>query len=451
MIHATRIKKLNNYDINKQGDYVLYWMQAAQRAEDNLALEYAIKQANELKKPLIVCFGLTDHFPEANIRHYHFMLQGLQEVGQALHKRGIKFLIRKESPERAAVKMAENASLIIGDRGYLKIEKEWRRYVQGRINSPLIQVETNVVVPIEEASNKEEYAAYTIRPKINKQLDDYLIGIKERTVKNSSLDFDFQTFKISDIQKAFAELNIDKSVPKSDYFKGGTSKAKRLLKSFITKKLEKYADLRNDPSKDYLSHMSPYLHFGQISPRFIALQISKTADPGKEAYLEELIIRRELSMNFVFYNEHYDDFERILPHWAKKTLEEHRKDEREYLYSLEEFEQAKTHDPYWNAAQTEMVKTGKMHGYLRMYWGKKILEWTENPQKAHEIALYLNNKYELDGRDPNGFTGVAWCFGKHDRAWKERPIFGKVRYMNARGLERKFDINSYVEKIQAIN
>jgi deoxyribodipyrimidine photo-lyase len=192
--------------------------------------------------------------------------------------------------------------------------------------------------------------------------------------------------------------------------------------------------------------MSPYLHFGQISPLFIALKVKETRSPGVEAFLEELIVRRELSMNFVFYNEKYDSFEG-LPEWAKKALKTHQRDKRQYLYSLEEFENAKTHDPYWNAAQREMVVKGKMHGYMRMYWGKKILEWAKTPEEAFRTALYLNNKYELDGRDPNGFTGVAWCFGKHDRPWGERPIFGNVRYMNDKGLKRKFDADEYVKMI----
>ncbi len=195
--------------------------------------------------------------------------------------------------------------------------------------------------------------------------------------------------------------------------------------------------------------MSPYLHFGQISPLYLALKVLETSSAGKDAYLEELIVRRELSHNFVFFNDKYDTF-KSLPPWAMRTLNFHRRDKREYIYSLEQFEKAQTHDPYWNAAQQEMVITGKMHGYMRMYWGKKILEWSKNPRTGFKIALYLNNKYELDGRDPNAFAGVAWCFGKHDRAWSERKVFGKIRYMNAAGLKRKFDIEAYVNKIQSL-
>jgi deoxyribodipyrimidine photo-lyase len=218
------------------------------------------------------------------------------------------------------------------------------------------------------------------------------------------------------------------------------------LRGFLRNKLDHYTEKRNDPSLNYVSNMSPYLHFGQISPLYIALQVLKTNSPGCEAYLEELIVRRELSHNFLYYNNKYDMFE-ALPPWAKQSLNLHRKDKREYVYSLETFENAQTHDPYWNAAQEEMVITGKMHGYMRMYWGKKILEWSNSPEEGFKIALKLNNKYELDGRDANGFAGIAWCFGKHDRAWGEREVFGKIRYMNAAGLKRKFDPDEYVKRV----
>jgi deoxyribodipyrimidine photo-lyase len=195
--------------------------------------------------------------------------------------------------------------------------------------------------------------------------------------------------------------------------------------------------------------MSPYLHFGQISPLYIALQVQeaiRVSAKTREAYLEELIVRRELAMNFAYYNPAYDSFQAI-PDWAKRTLKAHQRDKREYVYSQDELEEAKTHDPYWNAAQKEMVVTGKMHNYMRMYWGKKILEWCSDPEEAFRIAVYLNNKYELDGRDPNSFAGVAWCFGKHDRPWGERPVFGKVRYMSLGGMETKTDAAGYVDRV----
>jgi deoxyribodipyrimidine photo-lyase len=445
MIHEERIQFLNEATVQHR-TYVLYWMQASQRTEYNHALEYALMRANELRQPLIVFFGITDRFPDANERHYYFMLEGLREVQSSLKDRGIRMVIRPISPERGTLELSKKASLVVVDRGYLRVQREWRRYVAGHIDCPLIQVESDVVVPVEEASPKEEYSAATFRPKIKGKLYDYLVPLRKRTPKIPSVDMNLESRDISDVEKAIAHLNIDRSVTRVHSFRGGTSEAKRRLKRFIDRKLDRYHDLRNDPSLDYLSHMSPYLHFGQISPLYIALQIAKMDSPGRDAYLEELIVRRELSMNYVFYNPDYDSLNG-LPQWARTSLREHELDSREYVYALDELESAQTHDPYWNAAQLEMVHTGKMHGYMRMYWGKKIIEWSGTIEEAFASALYLNNKYEIDGRDPNGFTGIAWCFGKHDRPWKERNIFGKIRYMNAGGLRRKFNIDGYVEKI----
>jgi deoxyribodipyrimidine photo-lyase len=447
MIQKERMKVLNQKRVQK-GRYVLYWMQASQRAEYNHALEFAILKANELRQPLIVFFGITDQFPEANERHYTFMLEGLKEVKDSLKKRGIQMVILHESPEVGALRLATRASLAVVDRGYLKIQRAWRDDVSKRMVCPLLQVESDVIVPVEETSPKEEYAASTIRSKIRRKLDGFLVPLKEHGPIIDSISLDFNSFDIDDLEKVISKLRIDRSVKRVDSFHGGTKEARCHLEVFLEGKLDRFPELRNDPTLDYISHMSPYLHFGQISPLYIALQVSKTGSPGIEAFLEELIIRRELSMNFVFYNEKYDSFEAI-PDWAKKTLKAHQEDKRPYLYSLRELEGAETHDSYWNAAQKEMVHTGKMHGYMRMYWGKKILEWTKTPEEALRNAHYLNNKYELDGRDPNGFAGVAWCFGKHDRPWGERPIFGNLRYMNDKGLKRKFDADGYVKMIDA--
>jgi deoxyribodipyrimidine photo-lyase len=391
---------------------------------------------------------MTDHFPEANERHYAFMLEGLREVKQSLEKRGIRMVIRYKSPEMGTVPLAKKASLVIVDRGYLRIQKQWRNVVADQVDCPLIQVESDVIVPVEETSPKEEYAAATIRSKIHRKLSYFLVPLKHRDPAVESLSLDFDSFDINDVGKAISKLHIDRSVQRVSSFQGGTKEARNHLEVFLEGKLDQFPELRNDPTLDYLSHMSPYLHFGQISPLFIVLKALETKSPGIEAFLEELIVRRELSMNFVFYNEKYDSFEAV-PKWAKKTLSAHQQDKRQYTYTLKELESAKTHDPYWNAAQKEMVIKGKMHGYMRMYWGKKIIEWNKNPEEAFRIMLYLNNKYELDGRDPNGFTGVAWCFGKHDRPWGERPIFGNVRYMNDRGLKRKFDAEAYVKMMDA--
>jgi deoxyribodipyrimidine photo-lyase len=421
-------------------------MQASCRVHYNHALEYAIQEADKQGKPLIVYFGLTSDFPEANLRHYNFLVEGLLEVERSLEEMNVKMVILNRSPEIGALEIAENASLMVTDRGYLDIGRRWRDLVSDKIKCRMVQVESDVVVPVETASPKEEYAAATIRRKINSNLKKYLIPLGSHKPVKSSLEIDLSTINLD---KIINKLDIDRSVKEVPYLHGGTSEAFKWLETFIDDKLDKFQDIRNDPSRQCQSNMSPYLHFGQISPLYIALKVSQTDSPGRDSYLEELIIRRELSVNFVYYNSEYKNID-CLPNWASKTLKEHESDQRPYNYSQKELEGADTHDPYWNAAQKEMVYTGKMHGYMRMYWGKKILEWVEAPREAYQIALYLNNKYELDGRDPNSYAGVAWCFGKHDRAWKERKIFGKVRYMNDQGLRRKFKIDEYVERVDGI-
>ena len=450
MIQKERIQALNGKKILDK-PYVIYWMQSSQRVEYNHALEYAIEMANELNKPLLVYFGITDSFPEANWRHYRFMLEGLKEVRYDLHKRNIDMLIQKVSPEKGAIELSSRAALMVVDRGYLRVERHWRKLVAENANCPIVQVETNVIVPIETASQKEEYSAATLRRKLNRLLDDFVIPLDEQKVKIPSTDMhlELQEFDMDDLDMAIERLNIDMSVKPVDKFTGGTKQAKIHLEDFIENKLARYNELKNEPGLDYSSNLSPYLHFGQISPLYIYRRLMEVDLKDKEDFLEELVVRRELSMNFVFYNDRYDTIH-SLHEWAKKTLSDHEDDKRDYIYSLETLERAETHDPYWNAAQKEMVLTGKMHGYMRMYWGKKIIEWSESPEKAYNMAIYLNNKYNIDGRDPNGFTGVAWCFGKHDRGWKERDVFGKIRYMNDKGLERKFDMESYLEKIGSI-
>ncbi|TXT53962.1 MAG: Deoxyribodipyrimidine photo-lyase [Candidatus Thorarchaeota archaeon] len=448
MIENTRIKRLNQNSI-QDGEFILYWMQASQRPNYNHALEYAIELANRYEHPVVVFVGITDRYPDANLRSYSFMVDGLSEAQKSLLNRGIGLRLEVISPEVGAVEYAKKACLVVVDRGYLRHQREWRTYVADHIRCPLIQVETDVIVPVEVSSPKEEYTAGTFRPKINRVLDEYLVPLEPTSLEHTGptiLDEKSNQTPACILK----ELNIARTVPPIEWLEPGFDAALKQFEYFLENDLDSFEELRNDPAENNLSHMSPYLHFGQISPLYMALRVIDAESPGGPSFLEELIVRRELSMNFVYYNEHYDSLE-CLPSWAQSTLSSHATDEREYIYSVEEFEKAQTHDPYWNAAQMEMVHLGKMHGYMRMYWGKKILEWSSSPQEAYQIAIYLNNKYELDGRDPNGYTGVAWCFGKHDRAWKERPIYGKVRYMNARGLERKFDIERYVQRVPTIH
>jgi deoxyribodipyrimidine photo-lyase len=394
-----------------------------------------------------------DDYPEANLRHYTFMLEGLQETQAALAKRGIKMVVQKGNPADVALSAGRKASLIVCDHGYLRHQRQWRQKVARNAGCRVVQIESDVVVPLEVVSHKAEYAARTIRPKINKCLQDYLIEFRPTQIEKTSLKVRLSGLDLSDIEAVTKKMSLDKSVlPVSDFFKGGTSRAKKIFKEFLHHRFKHYVANRNQPQTDDVSHMSKYLHFGQISPLYLALQIQKTEKrfkEAREAYLEELVVRRELAMNFVYYTADFDSY-KCLPAWAQKTLAEHKKDKREYLYTRRQLENSRTHDEYWNAAMREMKFTGFMHNYMRMYWGKKILEWSKTPEQAFKTTLALNNRYFLDGRDANSYTGVAWVFGVHDRAWFERPIFGKVRYMAASGLERKCDIQAYVKKVDAL-
>jgi len=447
MIMEKRITKLNDREL-RAGDYILYWMQSSVRAQYNHALEHAVNIANRQGKPLLACFGLTEGFPGANLRHYRFLLEGLKEAQSDLAERGIDLAIKIGSPPEIISTLAEDAAFVVVDAGYTRTLKRWRAEAAAKIRCPLIQVEDNVVIPVETASPKEEWSAYTLRRKITPMLPRYMAPLEERELLNPA-EPGLDSLDLSDLHGILNVLDIDISVKPVKGFTGGTSHAKAALEGFIANRLDEYPENRNDPTLDATSGLSPYLHFGQISPLYVALRVEETESPGREAFLEELIVRRELAANFVYYNSKYDSID-CLPDWCTKTLGEHEGDQREHIYSLEEFEAAETHDPYWNAAQRQMVTTGKMHGYMRMYWGKKILEWSPSPRVAYETALYLNDKYELDGRDPNGYAGVAWCFGKHDRPWKERPVFGKIRYMNDRGLRRKFDADLYVRRVEGL-
>jgi deoxyribodipyrimidine photo-lyase len=450
MIEPERIQCLNN-KAERPGRYVLYWMQQSQRVPFNPALALAIHEANARDQSLVVGFGLTAAYPDANARHYAFMLQGLAEVRDHLTERGIAFVIRRGAPDEVALALAAEASLVVCDRGYLRHQKHWRETLAIRAPCPVIQVEGDVVVPVDVVSNKSEFAARTIRPKILRHRDRFITAHCETTPQRAASSLDLESdVELSDPLRVLAGLAIDHDVKPVHRFVGGTAEAHRRLADFIELRLERYGDGRNEPADWRCSFLSPYLHFGQISPVEIALEIRESGSGSKEdrvSYLEELIVRRELAMNYVNFTADYDAYSAI-PDWARQSLAAHRNDRREHLYTQAQLEAAETHDPYWNAAMREMTRTGFMHNYMRMYWAKKIIEWTMTPEQAFHRTLALNNTYFLDGRDGNSYTNVAWCFGLHDRAWTERPIFGKVRYMASSGLKRKFDIERYVAAVE---
>ncbi len=444
-IQRERIHERNRMPINPRGGYVLYWMQQSQRLHWNHALEYAVQKANELRLPVLVVFGLTAHYPEANLRHYTFLIEGLIDVAEDAPRRGVRFVVREGSPAEVCLNFAKDAALVVMDAGYLRIQRQWRERVAE--NSPCLCVEVEAVWFV---SSREEYAAATLRPKIHRYLRQFLIPLEQvpvaicPTTRGDELS---PPTTAQELRGLLTLLPVDRSVSPSPTAHGGTKRALMLFSEFVEKKLPVYHERRNDPAEDLGSGLSPYLHFGQISPLYVALEVARHNDsPGAAAFLEQLIVRRELSFNFVTHNPRYDSYD-CLAHWARQTLALHAADPRPALYTLEDFELAQTHDPIWNTCQQELVAFGTMHNYMRMYWGKKIIEWSRSPEEAFAVALYLNNKYQLDGRDPNSFAGVAWCFGQHDRPWPERPIFGKVRYMNEAGLRRKFDVQRYINRI----
>jgi deoxyribodipyrimidine photo-lyase len=449
-IPETRIRRLNDRSPAK-GKHVLYWMQQSQRSEFNHALEYAARRANDLRQPLLIGFGLMDGYPEANLRHYSFMLEGLCETRQALRKRGIGMIVRHGRPDEVALRLARGSSLVVCDRGYLRHQKHWRDHVAEAFDGEVVQVEADAVVPAEVASDKAESAARTLRPKIRRHLDDYLVPLKQTAVGRESLGLDDGGLDLDDPARVLSRLDLDRTVPPVPLFRGGTSEARARLRRFLRDHLDGYAEHRGRPETEDVSHMSKYLHFGQISPVELALEVRESCAPedDRAAYLEELIVRRELAQNFVNFTDDYDRYA-ALPAWARAGLEEHRRDARPHHYTRSQLDAAETHDPYWNVAMREMKHTGYMHNHMRMYWGKKILEWSRTPESAYRTALALNNRYFLDGRDPASYANVGWIFGLHDRPWPRRPVFGQVRSMTAGGLERKADMPAYIDRVDGL-
>ncbi|MDZ7761177.1 MAG: deoxyribodipyrimidine photo-lyase [Desulfovermiculus sp.] len=428
---------------------VIYWMSRDQRIQDNWALLYAQKRALEAGRGLVILFTLQPEFLQATWRQYHFMLRGLQETAQESRRMGIPFVLRLGNPPKLVSEFARDwdAQSLVCDFDPLRIKSLWRQEVRAQITFPLYMVDAHNIVPCWETSDKQEYAARTIRPKIQKRLFDFLSPFPQLQVHPHPIP-DLNTEE-SDWEGVKESLHVDPGIRPVQWLKPGFKAAARMLEDFLDHKLQNYSFKSNDPNAEVLSNLSPYLHFGQMAPQRAVLEIQARQDvssQAREAFLEQIIIRRELADNYCRHNSAYDSFAG-LPEWAQSTLNAHRSDPRPVLYSREELEAAATHDQLWNAAQNQMIFEGKMHGYMRMYWAKKILEWTESPEQAISWALYLNDRYELDGRDPNGYVGVLWSIGGlHDHGFKQRSIFGTVRYMSYAGCKRKFDVQAYISR-----
>jgi deoxyribodipyrimidine photo-lyase len=426
---------------------VIYWMSRDQRVADNWALLHAQSLALERQAPLAVVFTLADSFLGATLRQFGFMLRGLAGVAGRLEDLGIAFILLRGNPPDEICRFIQqyNVGVLVTDFDPLRIKRSWHDQVARSVSVPCIEVDAHNIVPCRIASNRQEFGAYTIRPKIHRLLPEFLDAFPAVVLHPFPWRSPVTPF---DGDATLASMTVDRSVAEIGGLTPGEQGGRARLHDFIKNGLALYETERNDPCRQGQSGLSPWLHFGQISAQRVALEVSRqlSASSSTEAFLEELIVRRELADNFCLHNSSYDRVAGF-PEWAQRTLAAHRHDPREYLHTPEQLETAQTHDPLWNAAQLTMVTTGTMHGYLRMYWAKKIMEWSPSPEDALSTTIMLNDRYQLDGRDPNGYAGIAWSIGGvHDRAWGERPVFGKIRYMNYNGCLRKFAVAEYISR-----
>ncbi|XP_069829490.1 deoxyribodipyrimidine photo-lyase-like [Dendropsophus ebraccatus] len=426
---------------------IVYWMSRDQRVEDNWAFLYAQRLALKQKLPLHVVFCLVPKFLEATIRHYGFMLKGIQEVAEDCKGLNIPLHLLIGYAKDVLPDFVKKHSIggVVTDFAPLRVPLQWVSDVCERLpkDVPLVQVDAHNIVPCWVASNKQEYGARTIRRKIHDQLSHFLTEFPPVITHPYSSKLQAEPI---DWDKCYASLEVDRTVKEVEWAKPGSKAGMDILCSFISERLKCFNADRNNPNRQALSNLSPWFHFGQLSVQRAILEVQKYRNKYKESvdsFVEEAVVRRELADNFCYYNKNYDKVEGAYD-WAKNTLKDHAKDTRSHVYTLEKLERGKTHDPLWNAAQLQMVHEGKMHGFLRMYWAKKILEWTSSPEEALRFAIYLNDRFELDGRDPNGYVGCMWSIcGIHDQGWAERAVFGKIRYMNYQGCKRKFDVEQF--------
>ena len=428
---------------------VVYWMQRAMRVFDNPALDVAVEAGNLLGLPVVIYFSVIPNYPNANLRHYHFMAQGLRDVASDAAERGVGFILRRHPDNSLEAFLEEvGAALLIGDENPCREPERWRRVLSRRLKLPFWTVDADVVVP-SAVFGRSFFLFHHFRPHLEAALPEFLQPQENRRPLHSwKPKRTIASYSVhDDISAGFRRL--DRSIGPVDTFTGGTHAALNQLRHFVDHTLAGYEKDRNHPEVQGTSRLSPYLHFGHISPITIALcvqQAGKIPSETRKKYLDQVIGWRELSILFVKHNPHYDSWECAEP-WARKTLLEHARDDRPHRYDFHQLERAETGDDLWNAAQQQMVSTGWMHNYLRMYWGKKILEWAPDPARAFEWAVTLNDRYQLDGRDPNGYAGIAWSIvGKLDRPWYNRPIFGTIRPMSGASISKKFDAEAYIRQ-----
>jgi len=434
-----------NEGVNRTGP-IVYWMYRDQRADDNWALIYAQQLALESQQPLIVWVGLSPE--QGNPRQLLFKLEGLQETHEQLSELNIPLIVEAIRPAEGLARLAEQLTIstIVTDFSPVRFFRQQLVELVSDSDIPLHQVDAHNIVPCRIASDKREYAAYTFRPKLDDLVSSFLVEFPESERHPFA---PAESIEPPDWSRLRAELGVE-STTIPGWITPGRSAGFDRLQSFLESELHGYIREEKHPDGPTCSGLPPWINSGQISAQRIALDALRYDQnfAAQEAFIEQLIVRRELSDNFVYYSENYDQFE-TFPQWARETLDLHRHDLRPCVHSLDQFERAITHDPLWNAAMTELRELGRMHNYLRMYWAKQILHWSHSPEDALEITLLLNDKYFLDGHDPNGYTGVAWAIGGvHDRAWLEREVFGKVRMMNATGVRKRFDIKRYIASVE---
>lgn len=454
-VSVPRIQQLNSAAVQGERSYILYWSQMNRRVESNHALLYAVELANQHRLPVLVYEALTNTYEYANDRLHTFVLEGVPETARRLQKAGIGYVFylrrREGDANDTFYKLAKDAAAVVTDDYPTFIARKHNASVPAKIDVAYFAVDSSCIVPMSEIPHRQ-YGAYTIRPRIHRLLPTYLTPADPLKVKrryDGSLPA-FHTEVTSDnIATLVASCDIDHSVTPSREFRGGSVEAEKRLADFLENKLRSYANGRNEPSKNVTSHMSPYLHFGHISSLEIALRVSAYAKEHKlmaDEYLEELIVRRELAFNYARFVEHPGDLKN-LPDWCQLNMQKHAKDKRDPLYTPQQFEQAETHDQLWNACQMEMLLRGKIHGYYRMYWGKKVIEWSRSFEEAAQTMIDIHGRYALDGRDPATYTNIFWCFGLHDRPWPERAVFGKMRFMSLDGMKRKTNTQAYIEDV----
>jgi deoxyribodipyrimidine photo-lyase len=453
-VEPERIQKQNSHpERPENARYILYWAQMNRRVDSNHALLYAAELANKHNLPVLFYEGLTCTYQYANDRLHTFMLESVSETASRLKKAGIGYVFYLRQTRQSAndifYQLARHAAAVVTDDYPTFIARQNNQSVPKKLHIAYYTVDSSCIVPMSVIPVRQ-YGAYTIRPKINKVLDlKPADNLKvSHPFKGEIPDFHTEVTK-DNIAALVAACEIDHSVKPSVQHPGGRLEAEKRLHHFLTENLRRYATGRNEPAARATSGLSSYLHFGQISSLEIALAAKLYAETHKliaAEFLEELIVRRELAFNYARFVEDPGDLAN-LPDWCQKNMRAHLDDPRDPLYTARQLENAETHDELWNATQREMLKAGTIHGYYRMYWGKKIIEWTASYQEAATIMIDIHGKYALDGRDPATYTNIFWCLGLHDRPWPSRPVFGTFRFMSLEGMKRKSNTRAYIEQI----